>query len=276
MAVSAKQPFVSISVYPYYSQGTAVVTWQLLPEFAKKGVLVYRSVDGQDPWLLLNPHDEPVFSGSFVDTTLPHDTLFNQVMYRVVLDDEDLLPGWDVGFFETMSEADQRTARSMLAAELQRLRKGAATPAFLLSERREGIMTGGYDPVTHTMMDLQKADEGGGVVFRYGMATQTWVQILQTNTSRTEQGDNTNDRESVVSTARMPGYPMPVCGSLVILPASDERYVVGSEITPFRYRGLVSIAYQVQLQKLAPHDVRYNLPVPRLDRRLTQPAYTIA
>lgn len=275
MDASDSQPFVSISVHPCYGCGEAVISWQLMPGHEKTGVLVYRSLDGQDPWLLLNPDDEPVVSGSFVDVTIPRDTQFDQVMYRVALDD-DSPPGWDVGFFETLSEADQRTSRSMMVAELQRLRRGAALPAFLFNERREGVQTGGYDPVTRTMSDLRKADAGGGVIYRYGLPTQTWVQLLQVSMSRTQQNDGTTDKETTIIPARLPGFPLPVCGSLIVLPGSDERFVVGSNVEAYRYRGIVAVAYQVQLEKLAKHDVRYQIPVPRLDRRLTQPSYTIA
>ncbi len=270
-------PFVSVSVQPSYQHGSCVVAWKRSLEFEQHGVLVYRSLDGISNWQLLNQHDEPlVLQEQFLDETLPVNTKLDRVHYRLVLEDMTtgaLTTGETLAFFERMSLQDYRTARRFMVAELQRLRTGAGVPAFLVMPRRQGVGAG-VDAVTSQVIDSCTYNASGGDAAGFGTPLQTWVQLLGSTQVQQSAQDGTGTIELVETPARLPGFPQPIRGTLVVLPLTDDRYVVGDTVTPYAFRGLVPIAYQVTLARLGRQDPRYRVRIPRLDARLAQPAYT--
>ena len=270
-------PFVSVSVQPAYRTGQCVVTWKKSVPFQSHGVLVYRSLDGVSDWTLLNIDDEPVvLQEQLLDTDLPRDTQLDRVHYRLVLENMqtgEMTVGDTLAFFEGMNRRDYQAARRFLVAELQRLRTGAGIPIFLVMPARRPT-TPGVDPVTVQVIDNCAYDAAGGYLSGFGQPMQTWVQLLgMTHTQQSEQ-TGTGISEKAETTARLPGFPQPVLGTLVVLPTSDDRYTVGETITPFAFRGLVPVAYQVTLTRLTRDDPRYRIPIPKLDARLALPSYT--
>lgn len=272
-------PFISTSVQPAYQHGQCTVAWRRTVQYQDHGVLVYRSLNGIDDWQLLNLDEEPITVGEqFLDTTLPLDTKLDRVHYRLVLEDPktgDLLvdQAETLAFFEHLSRADYKASRRMMVAEVQRLRTGAAVPAFLVMPRRAGVPPG-IDPKTLLVADNCTFEASGGSGFGFGVAAQTWVQMMALSFVQQDAKDGTTTVEVVETPARLPGFPQPVRGMLVVLPLTDDRFVVGESITPFAYRGVVPIAYQVMLSRLGRQDPRYRVPIPRLDRQLALPSFT--
>jgi len=279
--MTAELPFISTSVQPAYQHGQCTVAWHRAAQYQQHGVLVYRSLNGVDDWQLLNTDEEPITVGEqFLDTTLPLDTKLDRVHYRLVL--EDLATGdiltdkaETLAFFEHLNRADYKAGRRMMMGEVQRLRTGAAVPAFLVMPRRAGVPPG-LDPKTLLVTDNCAFEAGGGNGFGFGSAVQTWVQLLALSFVQQDAKDGTATVEVVETPARLPGFPQPVRGMLVVLPLTDDRFVVGEAITPFAYRGVVPVAYQVMLSRLGRQDPRYRVPIPRLDRQLALPAFTRA
>lgn len=272
----AGQPFVSVLVQPSYGAAQAVVSWSLSAAFKDAGVLIYRSLDGLEPYTLLNPDDQPLQGVTTFLDTIPVDTVMANILYRldVEMPDGTILDGEVVGFFEAISERDHRTARAQMCAELKRLSvRRAGVPAFTFNPRIEGAVNQGYDGVTGTLMDLCAFDAQGGAPLNFSVPFQTWVQILTTSRARTDKADGGGITELVTSPARLPGFPQPVTGALIVLPYTDNRYVVGDTVQAFLFRGLVPIAYQVQLTLLPRTDARYKVPVPKLDPSKALPGY---
>lgn len=270
-------PFVSVAVQPSYQHGSCVVSWKRAADFKAHGVLVYRSLDGISDWQLLNQDDEPlVIQEQILDETLPTDTKLDRVHYRLVLEDMvsgDLTVGDTLAFFENMNQQDYRAARRFMVAEMQRLRTGAGVPAFLVMPRRQGAIAGA-DALTSLVLDSCAYNAAGGNAAGFGTPLQTWVQLMGATQIQQSAQDGTGTIELVETGARLPGFPQPIRGTLVVLPLTDDRYVVGETVTPYAYRGLVPIAYQVTLARLTRQDPRYRVRIPKLDLRLTQPAYT--
>lgn len=274
--MSEVRPFVSVAVQPSYGSAQAAVRWTLSVQYQTGGVLVYRSLDGLEPFILLNPGDEPIRDTSVFLDHIPVDTLLNKILYRldVEMPDGTIIDGETVGFFEAISERDHRTARAQLCAELKRLReRRAGVPAFTFNPRRDGVINQGYDTVTGVVADLCQFDKQGGAPHNYTTPFQTWVQLLAPTQTRKDQADQAGSIEVITTPARLPGFPQPQPGALVVLPYTDDRYVVGETVTPFLFRGLVPIGYQVQLTMIPRTDARYRVPVPNLDPRIALPGY---
>jgi hypothetical protein len=61
---------------------------------------------------------------------------------------------------------------------------------------------------------------------------------------------------------RIPPFPKPEADMLIILPHSDDRYIISEQATPFEFKGVYPVAYEVQAQLLSRSDPRYKLPIP--------------
>lgn len=274
--VSAELPFVSLTIQPAYRSGSCVITWRRSAAYKQHGVLIYRSLDGVGDWELVNPDDEPIVAiEQFIDQDLPTDSRLDQVYYKFALEDQDddnapIVMADTIGLREFTTQKDYTTARRFMVAELERLRQ-AGTPAFMFLPRRRGVATG-VDARTMKVADYCDYKKAGSTGRGFGEPIQTWVQLLGATHSRKVPTDGTAADETVETGARIPGFPEPVPGTLIVLPGTDDRYVVGPQLTPLSFRGLIPIGHTVTLARLSRQDPRYNVPVPRLDPNLLFPS----
>ena len=268
--------FTSALVTPHYSSGSAVIRWGLAPELNRHGVLVYRSSDGSGKYELIT--QDPVRGVEYLDADLPVDTNQTTTFYK--LDVEDLVTGEiQDGPVLTMSmrlsPADVTTARRMMMAFVKTLRKGPGLPAFLfLPGRPSETPNEGFDPNLEMPLSICAFNSTGGVAYQFHRPHQTWVQLGALEVTKKTRTDGTGTDDETVAKSRLPGFPCPVTGSLVVIPGLDDRYVVGDTVHPAKYRALVPILYDVVLSLLPRSDPRYSVAVPELDTSLTQPAYT--
>ena len=271
-------PFTSVHVVPAYGPRECDVSWKLKPEYSAWGVLVYRRVSDGADWVLLNTNDDLVFTGSLTDYELPVGSMLNRVMYRVSAENtvtHDVLDGPIVGLFETIAQPYHTDARRMASAEVQRLRMGAGLPAWIMPDVRVGTLAPGMSAASGLLKDDCANRQAGGQAVNMTSAGvwQTWVQLLTIQQTKVQRPDGTSTAEAVDIPARLPCYPQPNTGTMIVLPGTDDRYVVGEKVTPLLYRGVVPIAYEVGLKLLARNDARYNLTMPTLDPRLTRPMF---
>lgn len=271
--------FQHVTIQPAYGMDQCVVRWTLNADYTGHGVLLYRSLDGLTDWSLVNPQDEPLFGVEFLDGDIGPFSMLDNLHYRLDAEDpetHEILEGPTVAAAPLLFGQDGRTAAQMINQELVRLRKGAGVPAYLIAPLRSGAPAGNtsLSGVT-TVVPCPAADTAYGSLFAGGFERpyQTWVQLITTQQKQQDRPDGTGTVESVVVQARLPAFPSPRRGYLVVLPSLDQRYVVDGDIQPFLYRSLIPIAYQVTLKRLRPDDARYRLPVPMLDLSLTTPAY---
>lgn len=268
-------------VQPSYGQGTVVLRWTTTQEFKDWGALVYRSPDGVTSWELLNKDAEPVFTSEFLDAAMPWQPRLDRVHYRVNLESPDgknTIDGPPVGFFEQLSRTDFDTAARMIRGELKRISRKAGVAMFHCVPLTHGVRNPYYDSVTwlNSSYECQNAKEksyGLPFVGGYGPPVQTWVQLLNSHTERAQDDDLTGRSDVAVFSARVLSFPQPSLGHMFVHPATDDRYLVGEKVEPFSYRGLVPIAFNVELTLMRRADQRYGLPVPMIDRRLTIPDF---
>lgn len=240
-------------------------------------MLVYRQTEQGGPWVLRNPNDDLVFDTEFIDGGLPLTSLLQTVSYRLCAQSpssDEIVDGPVVGFFERMPEPDYREARRMISAELTRLRTKPGIPCWLVPIRTDipNQTTPGLN--IHSGLISNACTFTSASTLRVQGAWQTWVQLLSTRAKEEKRPDGTGSRETVMTTARLPAYPTPRTGDLVILPGADDRYAVDTEITPMKFRGLVPLAFEVTLRLLDRNDPRYTLGLPPVNPRLAQPMYT--
>lgn len=281
MDPSAENPFTNVRLQPLYGPRTCAVTWALKPAYQDWGVLVYRSPNGLNEWSLLNLDAEPVYGcNQLVDVTWPDSSKLDAVHYRLVAEEKSTgrsLESNVINAHEQMSLADYLAARKHMMAEVLRLRRGPGRPAFLVLPGVEGAVNPGMNGSTWQLSSLRTFEQAGGMALLPDtalVAFQTWVQLLQTKRARQNRADGTGSDEHVSVPARLPGWPAPVPGSLLVLPDTDDRYVVGPVTQPFSFRSIVQVAWQVELSLLSRSDDRYHWPVPAVDPRLATPVYT--
>jgi hypothetical protein len=256
--VSAKeQPFRSVRIWPAYGSREAVLVWKLSPAFSGHGVLVYRAEQPDGDYLLLNADAEPLMGSSFTDTTLPLGSLITRVTYRldVINADGDITEGGEYGLFEHLTPKDFIIARRMMYAEGRRLMK-CGTDALLLNIWRDGYRRE-YDPITNVYVGDKSA-----ATPRFGDPLATKLQLLVRSQVQKTNDDGSGTREEVTIQGRLPGYPHPSYGSMIVLPHSDDRYVIGEEVKPFEWKGIVPVGYEVTLSRISRNDQRYQIQVP--------------
>lgn len=226
---------------------------------------------------MINPDDEPVHGSEFVDLGLTKSDKLDRVWYRLVAENPDgqTFDGPEVGFFESLSLPDLKASRRMFTAEVQRLRSGGAVPAWLVPASNNSTRNPGLFDSAAIVSNVCVYESQGGqpVVPRKGGMWQTWVQLLDVQMQRKQETEGLGESQTVSTSARLPGHPMPDRGSLIILPHSDDRYVVGESLKPYLFHGFVPIAWQVELQRLARSDPRYKMAVPTLNKKMATPMF---
>ena len=113
--------------------------------------------------------------------------------------------------------------------------------------------------------DPGKDSYGQRFIGGYNPPTETWLSISSAQpTSFSERPDGMSNEDTSISMARMLVFPLPKAGDLIIHPPTDNRYGIGDQIKVFRFKGIIPVACEVQLQLLSRNDPRYRVPVPAL------------
>ena len=265
--VDAPDPtLTSVNVLPAYGSGTFVIQWSLqAADVSKFGVNVYRAADGAD-YELINDH--PVITGFVVDTLRPK-TKHETVSYRFVA--ENLTTGEmkylaQTGIYDQLMPAQHVIGRRFVAQEFHALRRTGGLVCWILP----GV--GNRSP--SATLDLCRAAAAGGRDMPDADAAQvwqTWIKLLGESKTEARREDGTSKDVVTEVSARLPAWPTPKMGSLVVMPSSDDRYVVGEKIQPYKYHSVVPFAYEVPLVLLGRDDPRYRINMPALDPALARP-----
>lgn len=269
-------PFKSFSVQPFLGGGEAAVSWELAPGITG-GVYIYRSLDGLQPWLLLNPGDPVVGTSSYLDITTPNADPLATVHYRGVVDPAGGAPDtWLAG--PSVSPLDQMTRKEYLlaCAILQREYNHMAGPAgnglpvFHMIPKKGGEPARGYDPDTKQQLSPAcpgEAESGYGLPWRGGFLPplQTWALIMAMGDHKTipKQDMRGEDWEAPIM-LRLLAFPRPEPGHMLVFPGSDRRYVLDNEIKPFYLRGGIPLFWEAKALRLSRTDQRARVELPAL------------
>lgn len=260
-------PFLSITVQPAYGRAEALLTWRLAQEYETGDVYVFKSYTGIAPWTLLN--DKPVRKATvFRDSEVYVQDKSQSPFYRLLLEHEGQRYGSNViGLYDKLSLREYAGVRKMMAAELRRMRGGNGVAVWHYIPLTDGDPNPAFDLSTQQQLGMEcafSAEQSYGLPFKGGYGPPVWTYIEKGQVLKIvkERDDGTGSEELVETPARMLAFPQPSRGHLLVHPALDERWVVGEEVTPYAFKGLVPVAYGVKLHLLRRTDPRYRVPTP--------------
>ena len=262
-------PFIDIVVQPSHGDRKVLVSWVLAQGFASLKVYVLRSVhNGAPPWVAISNSAVP--GQSFEDDAFVIDNRMQTVHYRLVgvAADNTRYDSPIVGMFDKLTRAEYGGVHKMIKMEYTRMRSGNGLRAFHYLPLVEGENNPNYDEETgQHLIATCPDDDSYGLPYLggYGPPVQTWLELMQIGPEiNTDKPDGKGADTSYNVRARMLAFPKPMTNHLVIHTPTDNRYAVGEQVQPYLFKGLIPIAYDVQLRLLSRSDNRYKVPVPAL------------
>lgn len=270
------QPFKTFVVQPAYGFYRAAVNWELSPTVTGN-VYFYRSESGlAGSWTLLNPNAPATgSSGQFLDNAMPGDNM-NFIHYRGLVDDGGPPEGWlkgpDVTALDSLSRREYMLTREIMRREYQAMSGpyGNGLRALHYVPKTTGAAAPHTDPETGQVLGPDCPDaalKGYGTLWAGGFhpPVQTWVRLVtMTPQGRPDREDATGAYSKSDVHLRLLAYPKPDKGHVIVLPASDRRYVIGASVLPFFLRGAVPVFWEADASLLNNDDIRYLLPLPEL------------
>lgn len=254
-----------LQVLPSYGKGHVMLRWRVEgAEASQCAVNVYRAYDGE-PWQRISA---PLIVPFFVDETKPI-TKVDKLLYRLAIEhlpSGRMADAGITGVYEHLLHAHHQIGKRQICQEIYALRKTGGLPCWMLP--------GPGDRTPAELVDLCKqAHEGGPQMVGADVAQkwQTWIRLESSARKEVRREDGTSKDVTFEQTARLPAFPIPRLGTLIVMPGSDDRYVVGEQIKTYSYHAVIPIVHDVTLQLLARTDPRYNIEMPDIIRSLALP-----
>ena len=271
---SISPAFIDISVQPSYGRGTVLVSWVVADAFRDGLFFVYKSCSGEAPWQLLNPTEDGVglpLRGVFSieDRHTQHDLALVPHYRLFMVHTGEEHDSAVVGAYDRLFRSQYAGVHRIMTQELQRMKHNGIRMWHCIP-LTSGEPNPRFDADTKQELSVDCPDAGDpsyGLPFKggYGPPSLTFVEKGQTVRQKQDDAEGAGTEELVQCPARLPAFPQPARGHLLIHPATDERWVVSaSAIQPFLFKGVAAIAYQVTLQLLRRSDPRYRIPLPPL------------
>lgn len=271
--------FLSISLQPGYGHGTLALSWNVLPQHSAGTVFIFRSFTGTAPWDVIDDIGVPASVGYFVDhIDALKESKHKEVFYRLSLEvprasgEPEIINSPILQPLADLTPRERKTAVNILFSELRMMCSGNGMPAFIFAPLRRGIPAAGFDFQTKQMggTGMRPGKESYGEAFVGGFGPPTVTRFIKLGTlglnyARTADG-YTQEGQSCM--ARMLAFPRPQPDYLIVAPKTDERFIVGEQITPLLFAGQLPIGYEVPLVALTRTDPRYQIPVPEMPREM--------
>jgi hypothetical protein len=273
--------WLDVAIQPSYGKSKALVTWKLAPAQESALVYVYRSIDGNAPWELLNEDNPVQFAGSYEDDLFYQDSKLLVMHYRLLAlvenkypanGEEKFLkfPSPTVGLFSKISRREYGAVHKMMASVFLDMRSGNGAQVWIVPPLNSGELAAGVDPDTYqktTVTCPGDPGDGYGRLYAGGYAAPliTWVAFPGPTAVSSEEMEETGAAdEKVIKEVRLLAWPRPQKGYLIVNPRTDDRYVVGAKLQELAFRGLFPIVYTAELSLLDRNDDRYLLEMPAL------------
>lgn len=269
--------FRNVRIYPKHGNREAAITWELADGAPAGSVYVaFSSTGTKNTWAELNP-DTPVASaiGFYQDPTLFMNKGSADGFYRLLL----IAGGTDYLSepFQIMGDItrpEYGIIRAMIHQEFTQMRVTNGFPVWHCIPREHGTPALSVDPDTGKQ-EGEECDVVDPAVRSYGMAFQggfyapvlTWMRVLAHNEGLKDDPDKFSPEDMLKTSVRLMAFPRPARGHMIVDPTTDMRYLVGEEINPFRFRGVMPVAYNVTLEHLNQSDERYQFPLPVIDTK---------
>lgn len=268
----SSSPFINICVQPSYGRNRAIIQWVVQRKFTDGDFYIYRSQNGLEPWLCINPTADdgsplPVHGTSFEDTNLLPYNLTQDPHYRICLEHE--LGEFDspvVATYERLTRSQYATVYKILKRELMRMRH-TGVKVWHFRPLMEGTPNPNRDPLSNQVMTTNcdpNAVDSYGLPFLggFGEPVLTYIEKGQETYAKRTNGDLAMEEFSLME-AQFLAYPAPVQNSVIVQPESDTRWVVlGETIKPKSFRGIAIVGYTATIRQLSHTDERFRLQVP--------------
>jgi hypothetical protein len=222
---------------------------------AGTAVFLYRSRSGiSGSWERLNDTglaDQGVFHD------MPPPEALTSWRWRAVADPGGPPTGWKfsevVGAFDIWTKKEWALARAIQRREIFHMAgsKGNGIRAFLCKPRDRGIPAANYDEETGQVIGIPCPDqpEAYGQLYEQGFYPpfETWAWILEIKPKhRRPRQDASGVDESRDVSLRLPAFPEPERGDLLILPDSDRRWVLADAPQGHYLRANLPLFYEAQ------------------------------
>lgn len=270
--------FRNVRIYPQHGARSATITWELTAGTPAGDVYAAFSTTGtRGTWQELNP-DTPVASGlgMYADTTLFMNKGNADGFYRLML----IAAGSDYMSepFQIMGDITRReygAIRAIIHREFTEMRVTNGFPVWHCIPREFGELAASTDPDT----GKQEGEEGCIVtdpaVRSYGLTFQggfyrpilTWMRVLAHSEGLKDDPEQFSPEDTLKTSVRLMAFPRPAREHMIVDLATDMRYLLGDEIKPYRFRGVIAIAYEATLEHLGQADERYQFPLPFFDTK---------
>lgn len=281
--------FRNVRIYPDHGSRSAVITWEIEPGVETGDVYVAFSESGTSgSWHVDNPADPvPSDVGMYLDDALVMNAGTADGYYRLLL---STASGNDFFSepFQILGDITPREygiIRGIIHREYTMMRVTNGFPIWHCIPKTHGEPSDSVDPDTGKPMlvcddDLPPEEQSYGLPYKGGYYPPilTWMQVLKFNEGLKDDPKEFSTKEIDKTAVRLMCFPRPRRGHLIVDPATDRRWLVGDEIKPYRFRGVIPIAYNATLEHLKQSDQRYKFPTPAFDTKAYRkiPYWTVA
>ena len=265
---NVSQKFRAVHVWPDYGLKKAVVTWEVDPSILSGDFYVYRSPDGTGEWELLNTdkinglilEDD---SFSMTDRTrVPH--------YRVLCEhggEEYESPV--IGLFETLTRKEMGFINKAKHEELLRMRGGNGLQVFFYPARIGGLPCSYVDKETevhhgHGCAGTEDDCYGTGLIGGWRKPMVLWAELYKQSPQAGSQAkENVGQTDDRTMTIRLLTPFVPQVGDMIVLPRTDDRFLVGEQTTTHKFKGVAPLATDVTAEMLPRNHDAYRLIRPQ-------------
>lgn len=270
--------FRNVRIYPRHGLRSATVTWDMLAGTPAGDVYVaFSPVGTSGTWTALNP-DAPVPSetGMYQDSRLVMDAGHAEGFYRLLLitDDNDEFKSEAFQILGDLTPREYGILRGMISQEFTQMRVTNGFPVWHCIPKLHGTPSNVIDPDTNKPSgkecgELDPAVRSYGLPFQGGFypPVLTWMRIMAHAEGLQDDPQEFSPSEVNQTSARLMAFPRPHRGHMIVDPTNDRRYLVSQEIKPFRFRGVIPVAYDATLYFLSQGDERYQFQTPELDTK---------
>jgi len=239
-----------------------VLSWEFSqPPAPDHRITVLSSVGGTD-WQNVTERGLVDTEGqSFIDLDPLSRRRTQDVLYRLVVQTDG--NRWDspsVQATHTLRPHEFAMVRTILARELHSMRVGDGVEVLLLKPLTYGEPADSFDETTGQLINPSTDISGFGERFRGGYFAPMRTHMRFISQQDAEQRDGAGQGVRVMSRvgARAFCFPRPAFRDLVINPLTNDRYLVNT-VNTHRFRGVVPVMADIQLDLLSRDDIRYRL-----------------
>jgi hypothetical protein len=249
--------FKDIFIYPSYGDKQCILKWAVDSEFKDANVIIQKSPNGTTGWETIH---SAVGLREYVDKDFIVPTKHQNTFYKVILQKNGKRYDSDsVAVFNKLKRREYGLLARMMQLEHHRMfNVGDGLEVIVAKPLLKGTTCACVDSETQQKLGATQCTKCFGNIYEggYQEPVRTFLSIEQQKqtVAHDQAGLGTNDATEIQF--RILAYPELRRNDLIIIPESDERYLVkNAEISKFK--GVVPFIYLVNAEFLRRDDIRY-------------------